>query len=139
MVALLAATALWATVNVCDTPAHPDTIGIRASMPGTPRRARAAMRFTVQYRTPGGWRAVHGADSGWRRVGTTHGAAIESGWSFQFQAPAQPVELRGVVRLRWRRHGRTVRHARRTTTGGHHSKTGGDPPGYSAATCALSS
>jgi hypothetical protein len=139
MVALLAATALWATVNVCDTPAHPDTIGIRASMPGTPRRARAAMRFSVQYRTPTGWSAVRGADSGWRRVGNTHGAAIESGWSFQFQAPTQPVTLRGVVRLRWRRHDRTVRHARRTTTGGHRSKTGGDPPGYSAATCALSS
>src|SRR5256885_16273999 len=100
MVALLAATALWATVNVCDTPAHPDTIGIRASMPGTPRRARASMRFSVQYRTPAGWRAVRHADSGWRRVGTTHGAAIESGSSFHVQAPARPGELRGVVRLR---------------------------------------
>src|SRR3954454_23742246 len=99
MVALLAATALWATVNVCATPAHPDTIGIRASMPGTPRRARAAMRFTVQYRTAAGWRTVRRAYSGWRRVGTTHGAAIESGWSFKFQAPSQPVQLRGLVRL----------------------------------------
>jgi|SRR3954451_11560212 len=139
MVALLAATALWATVNVCDTPAHRNTIGVRASMPGAPRRARAAMRFRVQYRTPAGWRAVRGADSGWRRVGTTHGAAIESGWSFTFRAPAQPVRLRGLVRFRWRRHGHTVRHAHRTTAAGHHSMTGADPPGYSAATCALSS
>jgi hypothetical protein len=139
MVALLAATALWATVNVCATPAHPDTIGIRAAMPGTPRRAHAAMRFSVQYRTPGGWRAVRGADSGWRRVGTTHGAPIESGWSFQFQAPPRPVTLRGLVRLRWRRHGHTVRHARRTTSDGHRAVTAGDPPGYSAATCVLGS
>jgi hypothetical protein len=136
MVALLAATALWATVNVCDTPAHPDTIGIRASMPGAPRRAHASMRFSVQYRTPNGWRAVSHADSGWRRVGTTHGAAIESGWSFQFKP--QPVTLRGVVRFRWRRNGHIVRHARRTTTAGHDSRPAGDPPGYSAASCALS-
>ena len=26
---------LWATINVCDTAAHPNTIGIRGSMPGT--------------------------------------------------------------------------------------------------------
>src|SRR5947207_14010398 len=25
---------LWATVNVCDTVGHPDSIGIRGSMPG---------------------------------------------------------------------------------------------------------
>ena len=32
---------LWATVNVCDTAAHPNEIGIRASMPGG-KRAHAA-------------------------------------------------------------------------------------------------
>jgi hypothetical protein len=137
MVALIAAAALWSTVNVCNTPAHPDTIGIRASMPGRPRHARASMRFSVQYRTPAGWRAVAGADSHWRRVGTTHGAAIESGWSFTFAAPQQPVTLRGLVRFRWRRHGAIVRRARRTTTDGHPTRTGADPAGYSATTCAL--
>jgi hypothetical protein len=140
--ALLPATASaspWATVNICDTAAHPDTIGIRASMPGRPRAARAAMRFQVQYRTGGGWRAVAGTDSGWRGVGTTAGAAIQSGWSFTFAAPAQPVTLRGFVHFRWRRHGGTVRGAHVLTSAGHHSRTGADPPGYSAASCALGS
>jgi hypothetical protein len=129
----------WATVNICDTAAHPDAIGIRASMPGLPRGARAAMRFQVQYRTAAGWRAVAGTDSGWRRVATTAGAAIESGWSYTFAAPVQRVALRGSVRLRWRRHGRTVRRAHVVTSAGHRSRRGADPPGYSAATCALGS
>lgn len=134
-----ASAAPWATVNVCDSAAHPDTIGIRASMPGVPRRAKAAMRFQVQYRTGGDWRAVAGTDSGWRGVGTTAGAAIESGWSFTFAAPVQRVTLRGYVRFRWRRHGHPVRHAHVLTSAGHRSSSGADPPGYSAATCALGS
>jgi hypothetical protein len=134
-----ASAAPWATVNICDTVARPDTIGIRGSMPGVPRGARAAMRFLVQYRTAGGWRAVAGTDSGWRGVGVTAGAAIQSGRSFTFAAPVQPVTLRGYVRFRWRRHGHTVRSAHRITTAGHHSSSGADPPRYSAATCALGS
>ena len=35
-----AASNLWATVNVCDTPAHPGQVGLRASMPGKPRGTR---------------------------------------------------------------------------------------------------
>jgi hypothetical protein len=139
MVATVAAVALWATVNICNTAAHPDTIGIRASMPGFPRGARAAMRFRVQYRTPQGWRRVTGAQSRWRPVGVARGRALESGWSFEFATPSRPVTLRGVVRFRWRHNGKIVRGARRVTTGGRKAKAGGDPPGYSAATCTLGS
>jgi hypothetical protein len=139
MVTPLVIAALWATVNVCDTATHPDMIGIRASMPGTPAGAHAAMRFRVQYRTPDGWKAVAGTDSGWRAVGTARGRRIESGWSFTFATPVQPVTLRGAVRFRWRRHGRTMRRAHATTTARHPSRTGADPPDYSAATCALAS
>ena len=59
----------WATVNVCDTAKHPDAIGIRASMPGTPRGARLTMRFRVQYRDGGGRVARR------RRAPTPAGAA----------------------------------------------------------------
>ena len=137
VVASLAAATLWATVNICNTAAHPDTIGIRGSMPGTPRGARAAMRFAVQYKTPQGWRPVAGAESRWRSVGVARGKTLEGGWSFEFATPAQPVTLRGVVHFRWRRAGRVVRTARRVTTAGRKTKAGGDPPGYSAATCTL--
>src|SRR5689334_5834249 len=41
---------LWATINICDTAKHPDTIGIRASMPGSGKaKERMYMRFQVQY------------------------------------------------------------------------------------------
>jgi hypothetical protein len=126
---------LWATVNVCDTARHPDAIGIRASMPGTPRGARLTMRFRVQYRAGSGdWRDVPGTDSGWRVV---RGNPAESGWSFTFAHPRKPVVLRGVVRYRWRKGDVLPRQAEETTESGHRSSAGADPSGYSAATCTL--
>jgi hypothetical protein len=130
----------WATVNVCDTAKHPDVIGIRASIPGTPRGARLAMRFRVQYRTSdGSWADVAGANSGWRDLGPATGGPVQSGWSFTFAEPQGPVVLRGMVRFRWRRPHVPVRFSQLPTTAGHRSSAGADPPGYSAATCTLGS
>jgi hypothetical protein len=129
---------VWATVNVCDTAKQPDSIGIRASMPATPRGARLSMRFRVQYRDgDGDWVDVEDADSGWRSVGVAKGTDVESGWSFEFAHPPKPVVLRGVVRFRWRRGDTLPRHAETATEAGHRSSAGADPSGYSAATCSL--
>jgi hypothetical protein len=127
---------LWATVNVCDTAAHPDEIGIRASMPAGRRPTTLVMRFRVQYRDLEDfrWRYVLGADSGWRRVGRQAGSALESGWSFQVAGRGTRI-LRGVVFYRWVRRGKIVRRARRVTEGGHRSTAGADPADFSAATC----
>jgi hypothetical protein len=134
------ATDLWATVNLCDTVKRPDTIGVRASMPGLPKGARLLMRFRVQFKADKGWHDVKGANSGWRRVGTGHGAPVESGWTFAFAHPASPVTLRGMVLLRWRpRDGGPVRQVEVATAAGHRSSAGADPADYSAATCALGS
>lgn len=128
---------LWATVNVCDTGRHPDVIGIRASMPSTPRGARLTMRFRVQYRTGSGdWRDVPGTDSGWR---VARGNPAEAGWSFTFAHPRNSVLLRGAVRFRWRKGDALPRQAEEFTEGGHRSSAGADPSGYSAATCTLGS
>jgi hypothetical protein len=130
----------WATVNVCDTAKQPDTVGIRASMPGSPRGVRLSMRFRVQYKVDEDtWADVDGADSGWRLVGTAKGSPVESGWSFSFTRPSKPVTLRGVVRFRWRKGDALPRSAEVATEGGHRSAAGSDPSGYSAATCALGS
>jgi hypothetical protein len=137
---------LWATVNVCNTEKQPDAIGIRASMPGVPKGAKLTVRFRVQYRTADrtsddGWEDVEGADSGWRPAGAgiAKGVAVESGWSFTFAHPPNPVTLRGVVRFRWRRGDQLPRQAELPTEAGHRSIAGADPPGYSAATCELGS
>ena len=128
---------LWATVNVCDTKAYPDEIGIRASMPGGKRTARLLMRFRVQYRdlVDGRWKAVRAADSGWRRIGRGR-KPKESGWSFEIAGAGQRI-VRGVVFYRWVRRGHTTRRARRVTEGGHRSTVGADPAGFSAATCRI--
>jgi hypothetical protein len=129
---------LWATVNVCDTASHPDEIGIRASMPARAAGTGMYMRFRVQYRAfaERRWRHVGGADSGWRRVGSGRGRAIQSGWSFEV-AGTGPQLLRGVVHFQWRRNGRVVARERRVTTGGHRSTAGADPRDFSAATCRI--
>ena len=121
---------LWATVNVCDTAAHPDEIGIRAALPAS----RAGVRFRVQYReaASGRWRWVKAADSGWRRARR----ARESGWSFEVAGDGTRI-LRGVVNYRWKRKGKVVRRARRVTELGHRSTVGADPEGFSAATCRI--
>src|SRR5215212_11623285 len=81
----------WATVNVCDTSKHPNEVGIRASMPGTPRGTARRIRFRVQWRDGDRWRYVKGADSGWRALKAARGLAIESGWSFAFAPPSRPI------------------------------------------------
>jgi hypothetical protein len=127
----------WATVNVCDTAKQPDRIGIRASMPGTPRGARLSMRFRVQYRTGDGWKDVEDADSGWVNIGVAKGTPAEYGWSFTFASSTKETTLRGVVKFRWRRGDTLPKTSEVATEAGHKSSAGADPAGYSAATCAL--
>src|SRR4051812_27038321 len=68
----LAASAPWATVNVCDTAANPDTVGVRGSMPGNGVASQEMfMRFQLQYqRDDGRWRQLGATgDSGFIDVG----------------------------------------------------------------------
>jgi opacity protein-like surface antigen len=132
-------TPLWATVNVCDTAKQPNRLGIRAAMAGTPKGARLYMRFRAQYRSGDDWVDVDDADSGWVSVGTARGTQVQYGWSFTFARNTRSTVLRGVVRFRWRRGDSLPKHAEEATEGGHRSSAGADPPGYSAATCALGS
>jgi hypothetical protein len=137
---------LWATINVCDTADHVNTIGIRGSQPGLGnRRSRLAMRFQVQYKskTDGLWHYADGpdTDSGWRSVGKTRSLVIESGQDFEFMPPTDGGShlLRGSVRFRWYKHHEVVAHRRRFTEPGHRTTAGADPKGYSAAQCEITS
>lgn len=135
-----AADAPWATVNVCDTSARPNQMGIRGAMPGSARKARKAMRFRVQYRdAEGRWRYVRsGADSGWVGVGAARKGMHDAGWTFEFRPPATggAYVLRGVVTFEWRR-GDDVRRERRFTEAGHPGTAGAEPADFSAATCEI--
>lgn len=135
---------LWATINVCDTPGKPNTIGIRGSMPGLGNRpATLRMRFQVQYqsKTDGRWHnSDESADSGWKTVGQRiRKKVVESGQDFTFVPPGDGGAhvLRGSVRFRWLRKGKVVTRARRFSEGGHLSTAGADPAGYSASMCQI--
>jgi hypothetical protein len=128
---------LWATVDVCDTAAQPDTIGIRGSMPGTGDSSeRMLMRFSVEYRRRHVWHAIAGGSSALIGVGRADAQVRQAGQSFTI-APARThgYILRGVVTFVWRLRGRTVATAARATTTGHLASAGADPPGYSAGLC----
>jgi hypothetical protein len=133
---------LWATVNVCDTIRHPDTIGVRASMPGSPHpREQMYMRFRVQYFRGSDqlWHNItKGGDSGYIRVGPARIKARQAGRLFVFAPPAGgSFQLRGRVTFQWRRGHRVIRSAGLVTTAGHKSTAGADPAGYSSDTCVI--
>ena len=132
---------LWATVNVCDTVGHPDSIGIRGSMPGDGQKAEVMyMRFQVQlFGADARWHNLEGADSGFVAVGSAR-KARQSGNTFTVTPPrpgAAPYLMRGVVTFEWREAGQVVRHARRGTTAPHPNTAGSDPAGFSSATCTI--
>jgi hypothetical protein len=134
---------LWATINICDTTKHPDTIGIRASMPGSGKaKERMYMRFQVQY-----WRASTKkwvptdatVDSGFQSVGSAKYRRRESGWNFSITPPpaGQTYRLRGIVSYEWRVGKKVVRKAQKRTRSGHGGTFGADPKGASAAECVI--
>lgn len=134
---------LWATVNVCDTLKHPNTIGVRASMPGAPNpQEQMFMRFRVQYFRSSDqlWHNIaKGGNSGFIDVGPAKYKARQAGRLFVFAPPAGgSFLLRGKVTFQWRRGGKVVRSAALVTTAGHRSTAGSDPEGYSSDTCVIS-
>jgi hypothetical protein len=135
---------LWATVNVCDTVGHPDSIGIRGSMPGSGDRKEVMfMRFQVQFYTAadGSWHNLEDADSGFVEVGSAKYRTRQSGRTFTITPPrpgTDPYLMRGVVTFEWRQDGEVVRRARKRTTDKHPGTKGSDPVGFSAATCSIS-
>jgi hypothetical protein len=134
---------LWTTINVCDTVGHPDSIGIRGSMPGSGDKAELMfMRFQVQVfdSDDAHWHNLAGADSGFVEVGSARYKTRQSGNTFTITPPragADPYLLRGVVTFDWREDGEVVRRARKSTTTAHPNTAGSDPAGFTAATCSI--
>ena len=102
------------------------------------RSSRCASRSSTA--SDGKWRnARRSADSGWQTVGRTIRQVIESGQNFTFLPPTDggSHELRGAVRFRWIRAGKTRRYQQRFTEPGHTSTAGADPKNYSAGLCEI--
>lgn len=146
---------LWATVNICDTARLPDSMGIRASMPGNGTDQRMWMRFTSEYwsRSRQAWTAVSGSGiSPWVYAGSAQYARRQAGWTFAFSAPPEGVAftMRAHVEFEWRARqasvakraskrsrARVLRSVIRATETGIEGVDGGDPTGTSKAACLI--
>ena len=140
---------LWATVNRCDTPTSPNTIG-RSGQHARARRAgrRLYMRFRIQF-----WSATRqsfvttDSSSRWLRVGDGRAAATQSGFNFRFDDPPEGEQfvLRGVVQFRYtaprRRKGKrrwvVVKQYERPTRSGQRNVQAAEPAGASFAMCVV--
>lgn len=138
---------VWATVNICDTTAAPDAMGVRASMAGTGRPRRMYVRFDAQYFSDG-WRRVTDAASPWIYLGLVRRRAEQAGWTFSFDKlePGQDFRLRGTVDFQWRVRKRgkarrtrlvVVKRRRAVTRAGLTGVDSGDPPETSLASCLI--
>ena len=139
---------LWATINRCDSPAAPNSMGVRAAMPGDGTRERMYVRFTAQFysQSHGRWLTAAGSgQSPWLSVGLARYRSLQTGWTFPFTAPPAGTvyRVRAIADFEWRarkRKGRRVRWVvamkrRRVTQAGVRGAEGGDPVGTSRASC----
>jgi hypothetical protein len=158
--------AVWATVNICDTQATPNSMGVRASMPGNQSSQRMFMRFSAEYwsRARQSWTPVAGdGRSQWVYAGRARLGRRQAGWTFAFGAPPAGVTytMRAHVEFEWRarqpRRGardgselksldlrqsrasrlKVVRSVTQTTVTGISAVRGGDPAGTSKAMCLI--
>lgn len=132
---------LWSTINVCDSPNHPDDVGVAARMPGNGSSERMYMRFYVQYLDGNEWRFVKtGGKSPWLYAGSAKYTWVGLGYTFSFDPPPAGTSytLRGFVRYEWRR-GKTkvVKRTHRYTSAGHPGTRDADPKDYSARKCKM--
>ncbi len=127
---------LWATVNVCDTRRHPNTIGIRGQVPALGFPASISIAITVEYfdqatkrfaPAPGARRSIS--------IGNVTNGIRQGGVTFQF--PLHAGRLRGSATFSWERGSRVIGRTDRLTTAGHRDADFSDPHGFSAATCTI--
>jgi hypothetical protein len=143
---------LWATVNICDTKASPNALGVRASVPGNGSGRRVYARFTAQWwsGTRQAWLTVGGrGTTGWVYIGSQDWDPSQGGWTFHFSQPPAGTAyvVRGIVELSWREHARVSRRKRARwsqverrvllTETGKKGVERADPVGASKAMCLI--
>jgi hypothetical protein len=108
----------WATVNICDTAATPNGLGVRTSVPGNGTNERIFARYTAQWWSADQqeWLTVGGSGvTDWVYLGDADMSSRQAGWTFRFvQPPAGTTYvMRGVVELQWRDQAQAARKALR--------------------------
>jgi hypothetical protein len=130
-------TALWATVNICDSPHYPNTMGVRAQMPGLGFAAWLSMDVQVNYYSQTQQRFLPNPyATKLIRLGRVTTTSLEQG-GVKFAFPAGSSPLNATVHFRWMRSGRLLGETRRQTTAGHPGADFGSPPRFSAKQCVI--
>jgi hypothetical protein len=134
-----AAPAPSATVNVCDSAGSPNSMGVRAQMPGG--RAKDQLYATIepqwwsrrlqQWQPAGAGVELHLGDGDVR--------SRQGGYTFEYESPqnGHGYAMRAAVGFQWRRDGEVVRSASTITSAGMPGVLESDPAGHSAAICLL--
>jgi len=127
---------LWATVNICDTRADPNVLGVRGEMPSLGFASWMSMQIHLDYynRTKKTFVADPGTTKTIRLGRSTHGLQ-QGGATYTFKGPT-PM-LQASVSFIWRRSGHTLGTTHMVTTGGHPGADFGSPPRFSAASCRI--
>jgi hypothetical protein len=112
----------WATINTCDPPQRPASVGVRVAIPN--RRDLAQwVRIRMQFfdTRSRAWKVVRsGGDAGFTKL-SDGGGRVLGGTTFMFTQPRAGgrLKLRGLVDVEWRRGRRARSRARLITEGGH--------------------
>jgi hypothetical protein len=145
---------LWATVNICDTKASPNALGVRASVPGNGSGRRVYARFTAQWWSGAkqAWLTVGGRGrTGWVYIGSQDWDPSQGGWTFHFSQPPAGTAyvVRGIVELSWPEQAQASRRKRKRahwsqverrvllTESGKTGVERADPVGASKAMCLI--
>lgn len=124
---------LWATVNICNTARHRNTIGIRGQAPSLPFATTMSMLIQVDYWN--GRKFIPDPYASKRLdLGDPSNEVVQNGANFTFRPP---VILSGTIEFEWKLAGRVIGHATRFTGHGYKGVAGGDPAGSSSATCRM--
>lgn len=127
---------LWATVNICDTRRHPDTLGIRGQVPALGFSSSISIEISVDFWNPQTKRFKPDPSANRLvRLGSPSTGVHQQGVTFKFSPHAG--RFRGNAKFMWRRGGKLLGGTKRVTTGGHRDADFGDPHGFSAATCTI--
>ena len=127
---------LWATVIICHTKNHPNTIGIRGQMPTLGFATKLRMQFRVQYWTGKAFTPVRGVSKTITLGPAVHGV-YQAGVRFPFAPSPQAELLRGSVSLEWRMGSTRVARVTRSTRKGHPDADFGDPERFSSGVCVI--
>jgi hypothetical protein len=133
---------LWATINMCDPPTKPGSVGVRISIPahGTRKhRQQQWARIRIQWYDGSAWQPLGSmGDTGYKHLGHGRGT-FQGGTTFTFDPPAagQELILRGVVNVQWRT-GKKVRGRATLPTESGHANPNDARLQMSLATCQIS-